>query len=32
MPDRHLAALSALALADGDDALDEADILNTKLH
>ena len=31
-PDRHLPALSALALADGDHALDEADILDTKLH
>ena len=31
-PDRHLPALSALALADGDDALNEADILDTKLH
>jgi hypothetical protein len=31
-PDRHFPALSALALADGDHALDEADILHTKLH
>jgi hypothetical protein len=31
-PDRHFPALSALALADGDHALDEADILDTKLH
>src|SRR4051794_40541458 len=31
-PDRHLSALSALALTDGDHALDEADILDTKLH
>ena len=30
--DRHLPALSALALVDGDHALDEADILDTKLH
>jgi hypothetical protein len=31
-PDRHFPALAALALADGDHALDEADILDTKLH
>ena len=31
-PDRHLSALSALALADGDHALDEADVLDAKLH
>ena len=31
-PDRHLPALFALALADGDHALDEADILDPKLH
>ena len=31
-PDRHFSPLSALALADGDHALDEADILDTKLH
>jgi hypothetical protein len=31
-PDRHFPALSALALADGDHALSEADILDTKLH
>src|SRR5277367_699401 len=30
-PDRHLPALSALALMDGDHALGQADILDTKL-
>jgi hypothetical protein len=31
-PDRHLPALSALALTDGDQALGQADILDAKLH
>ncbi len=30
-PDRHLAALAALAVADGDDALSQADVLDPKL-
>ena len=31
-PDRHLPALAALAVADRDHALGEADILDPKLH
>lgn len=31
-PDRHFPALSTLALADHDDALDEAEILDPELH
>jgi hypothetical protein len=31
-PDRHLPALSTLALADDDHALNQADILDTKQH